>query len=102
RGVDEDRQAEPGARLPDRVQLRVVDPEPRAVRLADREPERLRDLAHAHGARGRVRLELGYRALRPPRPDVAEVDPRQEADPVPHRGRGTDELDGPAELLPAH
>ena len=83
-GVDEHRKLEPRARVPDRIELGIVELEARAVRLLDRQAEALRDLADADRARGDVGLELRDRLLRPARSDVLEVDAGQHAHAVLH------------------
>ena len=86
-GVDEDRQLEPRARIPDRIELRIVELEPRAVGLLDGQPKALRELPDPDGSGGDVTLELRDRARAPPRADIAEVDPGEEAHAVLHRRR---------------
>src|SRR6185295_10440240 len=82
RGMDEHRQLEPSAGVPHRVELRVVELEPRAIRFARREPESLSDLAHANSAGSNVCLELRDRLLRPAWPDVPKVDSGEHADAI--------------------
>src|SRR5687768_604919 len=72
--VNEDRNPEARARLPYRVQCRIIDAEASAVTLRDREAEAFRDLADTDRSRRDVGFELRHRLLRPSRTDVAEVD----------------------------
>ena len=58
-GVDEDRNLEPRGRLPDRIELGIVELEAGAVGLPDAEAEALADLADADRAGLDVGLELG-------------------------------------------
>ena len=78
-GVDEDRQIQPRERLPDRVELRIVDLEPGAVGLSHGEAEALADLADADGAGLDVGFELLHGLLAPSRTDVAKVDAGEHA-----------------------
>ena len=87
-GVDEHRDVEARRRLPDRIELGVVDLQARAVRLLDAQAERLGDLADADRAGGDVGLELLHGALGPARPDLAEVDAAQDAEAILVRAGG--------------
>ena len=70
-GVDEHRDVEARRRLPDRIELGVVDLQARAVGLLDVQAEALGDLADADRAGGDVGLELLHGALGPARSDAA-------------------------------
>ena len=80
-GVDQHRNVVPGARLPDGIQLRVVHLEPRAVGLADAQPEALADL-EPDGPIPDVLVELGRSPLAEPGSDVFEGDVGEEAEAV--------------------
>src|SRR5262245_4962443 len=83
-GVNEHRKPEPGGGRPDRIEIGIVEREPRSVRFADRLPERLADLADPHRSRGGIGVELRYGALGPARTDSVEVDSGQDAYAVLH------------------
>src|SRR5688500_20027325 len=68
--VNEHRELETGGRLPDGIEVGIVERQARAVRLTRRLAKAFSDLANAHGPRGHVRLELSHRAFRPPRAHV--------------------------------
>src|SRR4029077_9644726 len=97
--VDEHRKLEARGRLPNGIELGVVEGEARTVRLADRLAEVLWDLADAHRSRSHVGLELRHRALRPPRSHVLKIDPSQHAHAILHRRRRVDRRHHPLELL---
>ncbi len=101
-GVNEDRQLEPGRRLKDRIERRVVEGKTGSVGLLGREAEALTNLTDAHRTRGHVRFELRHRPLGPPRPHGPEVDPRQKPNPVLHRRRRLNQGDLLLETLPGH
>jgi len=97
--MDEHRKLEAGGRLPNGIELGVVECEARAVRLADRLAEVLWDLPDAHRSRDDVGLELRHRALRPSRSHVLKVDSRQHTHAVLHRRRRVDCSDRPLEVV---
>ena len=82
--VNEHRQLEPRACVPDRIELRVVDPQTRAVGLLDGEAEALGNFADANRAGGDIGFELLDRLLRPAWSDVLKVDAREHAHAVFH------------------
>ena len=83
-GVDEHRELQSRAGVPDGVQLGIVELEARTIRLANGQPKALRDLANAHRAIGHVRLQLRHGLLGPRRPHVLEADAGKDAHPVLH------------------
>src|SRR5262245_35959302 len=99
--MDEHRQSESRAGVPDRIELRIVDLQPRAIGLARRQAESLADLTDTNRARGDIRLELRDRLLRPPRSDVAEIDAGEDADAILER-RGVDCGHRPLDSLTGH
>ena len=75
-GVDEHRDVEARRRLPDRIELGVVDLQARAVGLLDVQAEGLGDLADADRAGGDVGLELLDGPLGPARADLRKSMPQ--------------------------
>ena len=80
--MDEHGDAESASGLPDDVQLRVVQLEPRPVRLLCAQSETLADLADAHGTRGDVGLELRGDARAGARSDIPEIERGEEYETV--------------------
>ena len=68
--VNEDRDLQPRSRLPDRIQLGIVQLQARAVGLAGGQAEALHDLANADRAGLDVGFELRRDLLAGPRPDA--------------------------------
>ena len=87
-GVDEHRDVEAGRRLPDRIELGVVDLQARAVGLLDVQAEPLGDLADADRAGGDVGLELLHGPLGPARSDLIQVDAAEDAEAILVRAGG--------------
>ena len=81
-GMDEDRNLETGARLPERIEIRIVEMEARAVGLARAQAEALADFADADRARLEVGFELRDGFLRPARSHAREVHAGQHTDAV--------------------
>src|SRR5206468_7683657 len=80
RRVNEHRNPEPCAGVPERIQRRIVERETRAICLRDREAEALRYLSDAHRTGGHVRLQLRHRPLCPTGSDVTKIDSGEHED----------------------
>src|SRR5258708_18240394 len=65
--MDEHRELESRGRLPDGIEIGVVEREARAVRLPDRLAKALSDLADAHRSRSHVAFEPRHCTRRPSR-----------------------------------
>ena len=89
-GVNEHRKPEASARIPDGIEVRVVDLEPRAIGLASGQAKAFPDFSYANRTSGDVRLELRDGFCGPFGAHVAEIDSGQNAHTILHLLRRAD------------
>src|SRR4029453_3009391 len=80
--VNEDRNLETRRRLPDRVELGIVEMEPSPVRLLDHQSEPLADFPHANRTCLHGSLELAREFLSRSWSDIADIESREEDEPI--------------------
>jgi hypothetical protein len=81
-GVDEHRQVQARACVPDGIELGIVDPQPCPIDLPDIQAELFRDLADTDGARPHVGFELANGPVGPSGSNVAKIDPGEHTNAI--------------------